>query len=290
MSRSTTYSRDGTPIAFSQAGEGPPVVLVDGAFGSRTFGPNPALAKLLTDHFTVFTYDRRGRGESGDASSYDVEREVEDLDAVIAEAGTQVNLYGISSGAGLALQAAVALDDIRSLALFEAPFVVDDTRSPISADYLDELEELVAADRRGAAVKLFMRTGVGLAAPIVTLMQAMPRWSKFKAVAGTVPYDARIMAEHQQGRLQPPARWAGLAIPTLVIAGSKSPEWMLNGTHALADALPRAQHHTLEGQTHMVQARVLAPVLIEFFAQDRETDDDGCSSPRPQGGGAFTRR
>lgn len=145
----TVVSRDGTPIAFSRAGTGEPVVLVDGALNDRALnGPNPRLAKALTSQFTVFTYDRRGRGESGDAQPYAVEREIEDLEAVIDAAGGSACVYGISSGGALALEAATRISPIRRLALYELPFVTDDSRKPVAKDFADHLEELTASSRR----------------------------------------------------------------------------------------------------------------------------------------------
>ncbi len=145
-------SKDGTPIAYSQTGKGPTVILVDGAGGNRTFGPNVTLAPLLAQHFTVITYDRRGRGDSGDTAPYDIAREIEDIDALIHDVGESAFLYGISSGGALALEAANRLSAVKRLALYEVPFIVDDSRPPVPIDYLAKLTELVATGRRGAAV------------------------------------------------------------------------------------------------------------------------------------------
>ena len=258
-------SRDGTELAFDQVGSGPPVVLVDGALSHRTAGPNGPLAEVLAEHFTVYTYDRRGRGESGDTAPYAVEREIEDLEALIAAAGESASVYGISSGGVLALEAAVRLDCIDALALFELPFVVDDSRAPIPADFAAHLTALIAADRRGEAVKYFMTAGVGLSRILVATMRLMPMWSKLKAVAHTLPYDATILGpDTGAGGPLPAGRWASLSVPTLVMDGSKSPIWMRNSVHALARLL-RAEHRTLEGQTHMVKPDALAPVLTRHF-------------------------
>lgn len=190
---SNVVSSDGTIIAFDRSGEGPPIILVDGELCYRASGPNGPLAELLAPHFTVFTYDRRGRGDSGDTPPYAVDREVEDLEALINEAGGSAYVYGISSGAALALEAANRGLAIKKLALYEAPFVVDDSRPPVPEDYLPQVDKLIAADRRGDAVKLFMRKGVRVPAVFVTMMQFMPAWSKLKGVAHTLPYDAEIM-------------------------------------------------------------------------------------------------
>jgi pimeloyl-ACP methyl ester carboxylesterase len=266
----TVTSKDGTIIAYSRVGDGPPLVLVDGALNSRAFGLNGPLAAILSAQFTVFTYDRRGRGDSGDTQSYAVQREIEDLEAIIDAVGAPACVYGISSGAGLALEAACAAPaKVARLALYETPFVVDDSRPPVPADMVSQLTGLLARGRRGAAVRLFLREGARVPAVFVALMPLMPAWGKLKAAAHTLPYDETIMAGMQQGRPLPPGRWAALTAPTLVIAGGKSPEWLQNAQRALAEALPGASHRTLEGQTHIVKAKPLAPVLADFFADTR---------------------
>jgi pimeloyl-ACP methyl ester carboxylesterase len=260
----TTTSRDGTHIAYDELGEGPPVVLVGGAFNTRTFGPNGGLAPLLAEHFTVINYDRRGRGDSTDTAPYAVEREIEDLGALIKRAGGSAYVFGISSGAALALEAANSGLAIEKLALYEAPFIVDDTRAPVPDDYLQRLKGMVAADRRGDAIRLFMRQGVGLPAVFVAMMRIMPAWSKLKDVAPTVIYDATIVDDYRNGKPLPSDRWTSVTMPTLVAAGGKSPDWMRNAMRELADVLD-AEHRTLDGQTHVVKPEALAPVLVEFF-------------------------
>jgi pimeloyl-ACP methyl ester carboxylesterase len=188
----TVVSSDGTQIAYSRAGTGEPVVLVDGALNDRSMagGPNPKLAAALASQFTVLTYDRRGRGESADTSPYAVEREVEDLEAVIDAAGGSAHVYGISSGGALALEAANRLSSIRRLALYELPFVTDDSRTPIPADFAAHLTELTENERRAQALRYFFTTGIGLPRVMVMMMRLMPAWSKLKALAHTLPYDA----------------------------------------------------------------------------------------------------
>ncbi len=259
-------SADGTAIAFGKSGSGPPLILVDGAFGHRSFGPNVKLAPRLAEHFTVFTYDRRGRGDSGDTPPYAVEREVEDLDALIRQAGGSASVYGISSGVALALEAANHGLAIDRLALYEPPFVVDDSRPPIPDDYLAQLNELLAAGRRGDAIKLFMTKAVGLPAFFVSLMRLMPAWPKLKKVARTVPYDAMVLGDTGSGKPLPRDRWSGVTAPALVMSGGKSPEWMQKSVPARADTPPNAQHRVLPGQTHIVKPKALAPVLVEFFS------------------------
>jgi pimeloyl-ACP methyl ester carboxylesterase len=258
-------SRDGTEIAFDRVGSGVPVVLVDGALSHRKAGPNGPLAELLAERFTVITYDRRGRGDSGDTAAYAVEREIEDLEALIATTGGSAFVYGISSGGVLALEAACGLDCIDALALFELPFVVDDTRPPIPDDFAGHLTALIAADPRGEAVKYFMTAGVGLPGFVVATMRVLPMWSKLKAVAHTLPYDATILGpDTGGGRALPSDRWASLDVPTLVLDGGKSKDWTRNSNRALAELLG-AEHRTLEGQTHMVKPHALAPVLATYF-------------------------
>jgi pimeloyl-ACP methyl ester carboxylesterase len=261
----TAISKDGTSIAYDELGEGPPLILVGGALNTRSFGPNGSLAPLLAERFTVINYDRRGRGASGDTRPWTVEREVEDIDALIEAAGGSAYVYGISSGAALALEAANRGLAIEKLALYEAPFIVDDSRPPLADDYLVRLQGFVDSDRPGDAVRLFIREGVGLPAVVVALMRFMPAWSKLKAVAHTLPYDAAIVYDYQKGRPLPPEQWSSATMPTLVSAGGKSPDGMRNAMRELADVLPNAKYHTLEGQTHIVKAEVLAPVLVEFF-------------------------
>ncbi len=258
-------SKDGTIIAYDQAGQGPALVLVDGAFGNREFGPNGPLSKLLTQNFTVYTYDRRGRGDSGDTAPYAIEREVEDIEAIITAAGGSVYLYGISSGAGLALEAANRGLAVKKLALYEVPFIVDNTRPPVPSDYLTQLKEMIATNRRGAAVKLFMTKGVNLPAIVVVMMRFMPAWSKLKAIAHTLVYDTMIIIDYEQGKPFPAGAWASITMPTLVVDGGKSPTWMRNAMQALANVLPNAKYSTLAGQTHIVKPAALAPVLEEFF-------------------------
>jgi pimeloyl-ACP methyl ester carboxylesterase len=269
----TTRSTDGTAIAYETCGDGPPLILVDGALCYREMGPSRALAKVLSEHFTVITYDRRGRGESADIARYSVEREIEDLAAVIAAAGGSAYVCGISSGAVLALDAAARGLPITALALYEPPFIVDDSRPPRAADYLEQLNALLASNRRGDAVRLFMRQ-VGMPAPLVSLMRFMPAWGKLKRVAHTLPYDGEIMGDTQLGRPLPAARWPGTKVKTLVIVGGKSPAFFHNGTRMLADLLPNAEHRVLDGQTHMVKAKVLAPVLVDHFAGGRAVSTD----------------
>jgi pimeloyl-ACP methyl ester carboxylesterase len=262
----TVISKDRTTIAYNKAGQGPAVILVDGAFNTRTSGPNMSLVPLLAQHFTVYHHDRRGRGDSGDTSPYAIEREIEDIDALIDEAGGSAYVYGISSGAALALEAPNRLTTrIKKLALFEAPFVVDASRPRIPVDFASHLNELVESNHRGKAVRYFMTEGVHIPRIFVFMMQLMPAWGKMKALVNSTVYDAQILKNNGAGTPLDAGQWKSVTAPTLVVDGGKSPMWMRNAMQALATALPGAKYTTLAGQMHIVQAEVLAPVLIDFF-------------------------
>jgi pimeloyl-ACP methyl ester carboxylesterase len=258
-------SKDGTRIGFDRQGQGPPVVLVDGAMCYRDSGPMKPLAALLAPYFTVFTYDRRGRGESGDTQPWSLEREVEDIAALVRDAGEPVYLYGISSGAVLALEAADRGVPVRKLALYEAPLMVDDSRAPLGEDFLPRMKQLIAQNRRGDAVKMFMKA-VGVPAIGILVMRFMPVWKKLTGIGHTLQYDLGMTTPYQQGRPLPAGVWAGATMPSLVMDGGKSPAWMRNAQAAIARVLPRATARTLPGQNHMVSAEAIAPALIEFFA------------------------
>ncbi len=252
-------SKDGTPIAFDQLGEGPAVILVSG--GSVDRSSNAPLAALLASQFTVYNYDRRGRGPSGDTPPYAVEREVEDIAAVITEVGGSACLFGSSSGAALALEAAASGLSITKLALWEPPFIIGDSRPRPPADTARIYSELVSAGRRGDAVEYFMVKVVGMPAEFAVQARNAPWWPWQEALAHTLAYDATIMGDYSL----PTERAASVTVPTLVLDGGASFDWIGATAQALADIIPNAQRRTLEGQTHDVSAEVLAPALAEFF-------------------------
>ena len=260
----TVTSKDGTTIAFDQSGHGPTVILVDGALQYRAFDQGMAeLADLLAKHFTVIHYDRRGRGDSGDRQTYELEREIEDIQALIDEAGGSAFLYGISSGAALALEAALALGSkVKKLVMYEPPYNDDATAQMSWQEYRQKLQELVATGHKGDAVGLFMML-VGMPADHLEGMRQHAMWPLWEAVGPTLLYDAVAMGEDAS---IPTKRAARIAVPTLVMNGAGS-EWsfMQATAIALAETIPNAQHRTLDGQTHEVDSKVLAPVLIEFF-------------------------
>jgi pimeloyl-ACP methyl ester carboxylesterase len=258
-------SKDGTPIVVDRLGAGPALILVDGAMCSRGFGPLPPLAKALASQFTVYHYDRRGRGDSGNGGAFDVQREIEDLDAVLQHAGGSAMVFGISSGAALAGEAVRQLRGIKRLALYEAPYVIDNTHEPLPPNFISETKALVASGDRSAAVKKFMRY-VGTPAIAVFIMSLLPFWKKFTKIAHTLSNDLEIIAPHHQGKPFPDGKWSMVTVPVLVMAGGKSPAYMQNSMKAWANAFPNAVHKTLAGQTHMVKQDVLAPALNEYFA------------------------
>jgi pimeloyl-ACP methyl ester carboxylesterase len=263
--RSVT-SPDGTVIAYDQLGEGPPVILVGGAFSYRRYSRSVELAELLSKRFTVINYDRRGRGASGDTKPYAVDREIEDLQALIEAAGGSSNVWGQSSGGVLALRAAAAGLAIRKLAVFEPPFRLDRHGNPPPADFAARLNEMVAANHRGQAVKYFMTNGLGAPRFFISLMRlARPLWSRLTAVAHTLPYDVAVLGDTIDGKPLSRPEWESIGTETLVLCGAKSQERARDAGRALAEVLPNARHQILEGQSYNIKMKPLAPVLVEFF-------------------------
>ncbi|TKA04762.1 alpha/beta fold hydrolase [Actinacidiphila oryziradicis] len=253
-------SADGTAIAYERTGSGPALVLVDGAMCYRAAGPMQPLAALLQDNFSVYTYDRRGRGESSDTTPYAVAREVEDLQALIAQAGGEAYVYAISSGVALALATAAAGPWITKLALYEPPFMAEIGDSARIKEYTERLSELLDAGRRGDAVALFM-TNVGIPAEAVAGIRAQPGWAALEALAPTLAYDDEVLGDGSVPR----DLASTIAVPALVLGGGASPQSLQQAAKATADSLPAAEHRTLDGQTHDVAPDVLTPVLVEFF-------------------------
>ncbi len=257
----TIQSADGTTIAFDQLGKGPMLILVAGALNTRA---SSSLAARLAPHFTVFVYDRRGRGESGDTAPYAVEREIEDIDALITEAGGSAFLFGHSSGGALALEAALQLggEKVKKLAIYEVPYNDDREFQRAWRAYIQQLTELLAANRRGDAVALFMQY-VGMPAEQIEGMRHSPSWPSLEAIAPTLAYDhAAILGEDVSVPIE---RAAQVRVPTLLMNGSASFPFMYETARTLSQAIPHAQLRTLEGQDHASADDVLAPVLEKFF-------------------------
>jgi len=261
-------SKDGTSIAYDRQGSGPAVILVGGAFVDRS--ENAPLAAELVARFTVLNYDRRGRGDSGDTLPYALERELDDLKALIAQAGGSAHLYGDSSGGALALEATAAGLAVDRLAVYEVPYNMADDGPQRQREYVQELEALLAEGRRGDAAALFMRIA-SATEEMIAGARSSPVWPGLEAIAHTLAYDAACM-----GNGQPPtARLATITRPTLVATGGASPDSFVGGggdffdraADAIAASIPRAERQTIEGQTHMVDPKALAPVLERFFGQ-----------------------
>jgi pimeloyl-ACP methyl ester carboxylesterase len=256
----TVTSADGTKIAFDQLGDGPPLIMVVAAFNTHT--TTEPLAAALQDRFTVLNYDRRGRGESGDTLPYAVEREIEDIDALIAEAGGSAAVFGYSSGATLALKAAAHGLAITKLALYDAPFLVDDTYPRLPTDLPDQLAALISAGRRGDAVELYQTKAIGIPQDVVAQMRHAPFRPALEEIAHTLVYDATIVGDLSF----PTDLIASVPVPTLVIDGENSPPIMHSAADALARTLPNVRRCTLTGQTHDISPEDTAPVLAEFFS------------------------
>ena len=256
-------SADGTPIAFERLGAGRPVIVVGGATCDRV--KTRPLAERLARHCTAINYDRRGRGDSGDTPPYAVEREIEDLGALISEAGGTASVYGHSSGAGLALHAAAAGLPIAKLVLHDPPYTPDgDEERRTSREYGEKLKALLAEGRRGDAVELFL-TLVGTPPEMVDQMRHSPAWPRLEAIAPTLAYDSEVMGDIDRGGTIPVDVASRVTVPALVLTGGADYPWMIDVGRQLADAMPNGLHVVLEGQGHVVPPEILVPVLVEFF-------------------------
>ncbi|MFE5664907.1 alpha/beta fold hydrolase [Streptomyces niveus] len=273
-------SKDGTSIAYRTSGSGPVVVMVAGALGTGTAPADAAIgAPLATDH-TVVDYDRRGRGDSGDTEPYAVAREVEDIEALIDAHGGRAAVFGFSSGAGLALAAADALGaKVGAVALYEPPFIIDDSRPPLPADYVQSIRDFVAAGHRGQAVALFMTEAVGIPAEYVDAMKNAPAppaaeegeiqppsWADMEKIAHTLAYDGLVMGDTMSGKPLPVGLWSGVRAPVLVVGGGESEAFMRAGAESAAGLLAGGEYRELPGQSHQFDPAALAPVLREFLA------------------------
>jgi pimeloyl-ACP methyl ester carboxylesterase len=251
-------SKDGTRIAFEKVGQGPTLILIGGALNDHSArAAGVPLAKHLASNFTVYSYDRRGRGESGDTQPYSVEREVEDIAALVQGSGGTAYAFGMSSGGALALKSVRSGLGITKLALYEPPFV----GGKQGDEYIAQLKTLIAADRRGDAVKLFLQT-IGVPGFFAGVLRLTPMWQALKRLAPTLVYDAIVMGD---GVVPPAAELMAVPVPTLVLTGTNAR--MQEAARALARALPNARHQVLEGQKHNVKPSALAPALTSFFSE-----------------------
>lgn len=260
-------SADGTEIAYERSGSGPAVVLVASALADRS--DTVKLAALLAEHFTVVNYDRRGRGASGDADAYAVDREIEDIAALVGQLGGSASLFGSSSGAVLALRAAAAGVKVDRLALYEPPFVVAKGDAGPPPDLAEQVGALLAQGRDGEAVKYFMTKVQGMPGIAVSFMKLMPKiWKNLVGLARTLPYDIAVMGDTQRGRPLDEGEWKGVDVPTLVLTGGKSPTAFRRAAGALAGILPKADHRTLPGLNHgavVMAPKKVAPEIIRFL-------------------------
>jgi pimeloyl-ACP methyl ester carboxylesterase len=256
----TVSSHDGTTIAYDRTGDGPALVMVVGAFCDRR--TTDSIAKVLAPEFTVYAYDRRGRGGSGDTAPYAAEREVEDLAAVAGAAGGAPFVFGHSSGAILVLEAAARGVPMTKLVAYEPPYIVDDSRARPGADLAERLSGLVAGGRRGDAAKLFLTEAVGLPPEVAGMIEGSPDWPGMTALAHTLAYDIAVCGYTNE---LPAGRLAAIEVPTLVLGGGNSPEWFHNTVRAVAETVPGAELRFLAGQDHRAADDVLAPVLIDFL-------------------------
>jgi pimeloyl-ACP methyl ester carboxylesterase len=266
----TVGSADGTRISYDSLGEGPPLVLVAGATQYRAVDETtPKLQALLAEEgFTVINYDRRGRGESGDSLPYAPEREFEDLHALVAAAGGEATVFGMSSGAVLAVEAAARGVPMSRLVMYEPPCLLDrDGRRPIDG-YLETVDGFVARGKPGDAMAYFLAVAAEMPPDAIEQFRASPAWPAFEAVGHTIGYDGRIMDPFSRGEPIPPGRWAAATQPTLVVAGGDSPAWMQSAAAKVAEALPSGTLTTIPGQTHQFDPAVLAPVLLEFASAE----------------------
>lgn len=269
MSGQTTefaISADGTRIAFSRQGSGPVLVLVDGAMCHRGFGPAAEMTEVFRDGFTVVSYDRRGRGESGDSSAYEVERELDDLRAVVAAVAEpgEASLLGFSSGAALALRGAAAGIPVRRVIAYEAPYIWArwGAEGAAARDDLTTMRDLIARDRRGKAIGHFMVDMVGAPAFVPLMMRLSGRvWKQLLEVAPTLPNDTAVMTSF----VPPLEEFAAIPVPVLVMAGTKSKAEMRDPQREIAAAIPRGEHAELEGQDHQVKGAALRPAILDFL-------------------------
>jgi pimeloyl-ACP methyl ester carboxylesterase len=262
------HSGDGTAIAYEERGDGRPLVVVGGAFSYRRWKGFVELAGLLAPRFRVVNYDRRGRGDSGDTRPYAVEREIEDLDSLLRAVGGSAHVFGMSSGGVLALRAAAAGVPIDRLVIYQPPFVVTTNGHVAPPEFGRRLGELVESGRRSEAAAYFMREGMGAPAIFVRLMRlARPIWSDLKAVAHTLPYDYAVLGETTRGEPLAPDPWSSIATPTLVVDGGKSPAGVRTAADEIAGRLPHALRRTLDGQSHNVSMKALAPAIDEFVTR-----------------------
>lgn len=259
-------SKDGTAIAYSKVGSGPALIVICGATQFRAFDPNQAvLADLLAPNFTVITYDRRGRGESGDTLPFSTKREIEDIAALVEAAGGRASLLGYSSGAVVALEAAAAGLPIDKVIMYEPPFILPESGfPPTPADYVETLDRMTASGDRDAAPAYFMQN-VGMPAEMIEGAKHSPMWPMMQSIGPTIAYDGRFMFAAYYTDKKFPARWKQATMPVLVVNGDASMPFMPGAADAVVATLPNASRKVLAGQDHGPKPDVFAPVIAEFL-------------------------
>lgn len=267
-------SRDGTRIAYERTGSGPSLIVVAGALGSKDLSFMRSYVTVLASHFTVVNYDRRGRGESTDTQPFSVQREIEDLAALIRAVGPS-HVFGMSSGAALVLEAAASGVPVQSVTAFEPPYMVGAHRKPSHVEYEARVKALIAQGRRDDALKLFMRI-VGVPGIMLAVMRVLPMWKKLRATAHTLPYDAAAM-----NGFEPPAkRLASIRVPTLAVFGEKTPEALKESTRTVAKIVPGTELRSIPKQSHNLKPAAIAPLLVEFIAKHAAAPRRGATGPR----------
>jgi pimeloyl-ACP methyl ester carboxylesterase len=253
-------SKDGTRIAFEKVGKGPALIVVGGALAQRN-GGKPLAGKLM-DHFTVYTYDRRGRGDSGDTKPYAVDREMEDLAALIEQAGSRAYLYGTSSGGALSLQTAAKLGPtkVQKLAVYEAPY---GQAEPDFNEQKDRINQLVKTGKPGEAAGFFL-SAIGTPPQVLEDMKRSPEWEGISKIDFTLAYDYSVL-----GNGDVPDTVKQITIPTLVLDGEKTLDFIHRSADRIAELVPNAQRKTIKGQTHQAAPEAVAPLLIEFFGKEK---------------------
>jgi pimeloyl-ACP methyl ester carboxylesterase len=255
-------SKDGTIIAYGKTGSGPALILVDGAMCNSTFGPMPKLIPILSKNFTVVCYDRRGRGSSSDSTTYSPEREIEDIGAMIDSLDSPVFIFGMSSGAILSLMAAAKWKKIDKLVLYEPPFELEDNKNHLnSRTHIAEIRNMLSSGNKSDAVKYFLQKIVNMPSFLITVFKVLPMWNRLIELVNTLPYDLEITNSFTLQILKS----YSILTPTLIVYGSKSPEVLKEAASEASERIPNSRIRVLEGESHNVSMKVLAPVLTDFF-------------------------
>ncbi|WP_430787974.1 alpha/beta fold hydrolase [Actinoplanes sp. G11-F43] len=255
----TTRSTDGTAIDFTRSGTGPAVVITGGALNDQA--AMAPLADLLATRFTVYNYDRRGRGASGNTEPYQVERELEDLRHMIELAGGSAYVFANCSGGAIAIEGAARGFPVTKLAMYEPPFIIEGQRRKVEDRYRERLGRMLDEGRRGEAIRYFMSEAVEMPPETIARVGSSPAWEWLEGMAPSLRYDAEVMGDYRL----PLGRMARITCPVLVMDGAASPDWARNTVQSLVDAAPRAQRESLDGQDHNLNADVVFPVLEKFL-------------------------